>query len=443
MMSVSPMAAAKYGNDAAAVKARVSPKQWKNILAYAKKQGYTVAGAVSGNSPALRERNNSYLMGQARRVVGQAYDPALKALDTQQSQLSALSDKRKADNAAYQQWLLGKQAQYNAQAQASQQQYQTYLDNLKATTQAAHEQAQAGATAAVQGQPGTVSDLKQSTALQGLSADTTRATGLVDNARQQTAAMLPSLEMRQNARQQAVIGQGQAADAKRINDLNTGLQSLYDQRTKTLASKASDILKTYLNGISQQIDVANSNRNYGAAASKLGLDQQKLNFDQTKFNKSYGLSKQQLAEKQSNDQAKIKIGYDRIAAQKGKAAADRKLKLYLANHKSNVLSPKDQEKMFQSITTAAGALHSLHDNSPNGQVAVTDSKGNVVGHRTYRDELRARGFSDAQIEVAIDIYAHNGKLSPYGQKLARKLGIQHPYAMLGKADIGTSYNGPH
>ncbi|MGZ6852639.1 MAG: hypothetical protein ACXVGC_01030, partial [Mycobacteriaceae bacterium] len=217
-----PLDVIRYGPQAAAVKAHVSPQQWRKIVALARKRGVTPAGAVSGNPRPLQERTNSSLLAQAQKMVSQAYDPTLKQLDAQQTQLNALSDKRKADNAAYQQWLMGKQAEYSAQAAASQQQYQTYLDNLKASTEQAHQQAQTGAQAAVQGQPGTVSNIAQSSAIQGLSNDTTKAVGLVDNARQQTAAMIPSLQMRQEANRQAVIGQGQAAEAKRISDLNTG-----------------------------------------------------------------------------------------------------------------------------------------------------------------------------------------------------------------------------
>jgi hypothetical protein len=83
---------------------------WQKIVALAHKRGFTVAGAVSGNPTPLKERTNGYLLKQAKKHGRKSYDPTLKQLDTQQTQLSALADKRKADNESYQQWLLGKQA---------------------------------------------------------------------------------------------------------------------------------------------------------------------------------------------------------------------------------------------------------------------------------------------------------------------------------------------
>lgn len=434
-----PLDVIKYGSEAAGVKASVSPNMWRKIVALANKRGFTVAGAVSGNPTPLKERTNGYLLKQAQKLVGQSYDPTLKQLDSQQSQLTALADKRKADNESYQQWLLGKQAQYNTQAAAAHQQYQSYLDGLKSQTQASHEQAQTDATAAVQGQPGTVSDLSQSTALKGLSADTTRATGLVDNARQQTAAMLPSFEMRQDARQQAVVGQGQAAEAKRTSDLNTGLQQLSDQRFKVLAAKAQDTFKTYFDSLNQQVDIANSNRNFGAAADKLGLDQQKLQLDQTKASRDYKLKSKTLNEKTANDAAKLKIGYAKIKANAGQKAADRALKRELAKEKNTaksrpVLTPQQQSKLYQDATTAQGMYQDLVAKHPGGVLNNGDS---------IRHYLRGKGVSDSLYELAVDLATYGGKVSAHGRKVALSLGIPHPYNLFGKANVGTNYNGPN
>jgi hypothetical protein len=139
-----------------------------------------------------------------------------------------------------------------------------------------------------------VSDLSQSSALQGLSADTAAPPAWSTTRASRPQRLLPSFEMRQDARQQAVIGQGQAAEAKRTSDLNTGLQQLSDQRFKVLAAKASGHFKTYFDSLNQQVDIANSNRNYGAAADKLGLDQQKFQLDQTKASRDYKLKSKTL-----------------------------------------------------------------------------------------------------------------------------------------------------
>lgn len=434
---IGPLDAIRYGTAGANVKANVTPKMWKKIVALAHKRGFTVAGATSGNPDPLKERTHSSLLAQARKQVNAAYDPTLKQLDAQGVQLNALADKRKADNESYQQWMLGKQAEYNTAAAAAHQQYQGYLDKLKTDTEAAHQQAQAGAQATVQGMSGTVSDIGQSSAIQGLSADTARATGLVDNARLQTAAMQPTLENQQNTRQQAVIGQGQAAEAKRISDLNTGLTQLGDQKFKVLAAKAGDVFKTYFDSLNQQVDIANSNRNYNAAADKLGLDAQKFAFDQVKSNRDYGLNVKKLTYAERDARARRAIDYEKIRRTEGQKAADRKLKRELAKQKANgtktaVLSPKDQAKAFQDVTTASGMLNELHAKHPNGTMA---------NGQNFRQYLRDKGVSDVMIDVAQDLYAHGGKLSAFGRKQALALGILHPYNQFGKADTGTSYQG--
>lgn len=436
-MKVTALDQVRLGSQAAAVKGRLSRAQWKQIVTYAHTRGFSVAGALSGNPDPLKERTQNSLKQQAAKTIGQLYQPALGALDQQAQRLQNLDQKRQQDNASYRQWLMDQQTKYEAAARQSEAQYQGYLTNLQQTTQQQHDNAQAAATQAAQTAPGNVSNMQQSTALQGLSADTAKATGTVGTQIQKTNELIPSMEDRFQAERQGIIGQSNAAESKRTADLSTGLDQLNQDRLKLLSSQASDQLKEFQRLQGQQVDIANSNRNYDAAANKLGIAQQTLNLKAKADKQNFALKKQSLA----IQKAKIQFGYDKLKQDVGQKEADRQFKQYLIKHgyttsgalqkkpgstKMTAGAQKQSTTMVQAIGNAVNLLRRLTQENPNGDVIRNGAnKG-----KTFRRRLTEMGFSQPVIDVAGEIQV-NGKLSPAGVRKAKALGITNPQQLYG------------
>lgn len=440
-MRVTALDQVRLGSQVAAVKGRLSQAQWKQIVQYAHSRGFSVAGALSGNPDPLKERTQNSLKQQAAKTIAAVYQPAEGALDQQAQRLQNIDQKRQADNAVYRQWLMDQQTKYEAAARQSESQYQGYLQGLQQTTEQQHQNAQQQAIQAVQNAPGTVSDMKQSTALQGLSADTTRATGLVGTQIQKTAELIPSMESNFQAERQGIIGQSNAAEAKRQSDLSTGLDGINQDRLKLLSSQASDQLKEFQRLQGQQVDIANSNRNFGAAAQKLDIAQGTLNLKAKSDKQNFALKKQSL----SIQKAKIKFGYDKLRQDVGQKEADRQFKQYLIKNgftTSGALqkkpgaggkgkSPtaavqKTSVVQVQTIGNAVNILRRLTQENPGGDVIRNGAnKG-----KTFRRRLAEQGYAQPIIDLAGEIQA-TGKLSPAGIRKAKALGIVNPQQLYG------------
>src|SRR5689334_9102231 len=96
----------RLGSDVAAVKANTRPNIWKQIVRQAHARGFTVAGVLSGQPDALKERTKSSLKTQAMKTVADAYAPSLEDNSRLADRVRALDAKRQSDNAFYNQWLM-------------------------------------------------------------------------------------------------------------------------------------------------------------------------------------------------------------------------------------------------------------------------------------------------------------------------------------------------
>jgi hypothetical protein len=438
----SPEDVARLGQSLANLKAKTNPKDWARFVKAAHARGVTVAGATSGAPEPLQERLRSSLKTQAQKTVTASYAPDLAELDKGDVRVRNLDTKRSADNQAYQQWLMQQQATYAGAATAANDKYAGYLDKLKADTADRYATAQTGAQQAAQAAPGTVSDMSQSTALKGLEADKARAVGQVDNARLQTAALIPGVQQTQEASRQSLLASGAQREADRMNATGKALTDLGDNRFKLLAGRAADTVKEYTRLLDQQIDVANSNRDFGAAAEKLGVQRDTLVNTIKQQNRDYGLKKANLTlaqlkaqNTQAYQDAQIKLGYDQIVAAQGKSEADRQLKLYLNKHPPKTAAKPgttDTSKRYSTdryiqVNNVLSTLSDLHKSHPAGKVSPD---GRPMGFREY---LRSKGASNDAIDVAEDLRTHGGKLSAAGRAKARKMGILNPESLWGTA----------
>lgn len=426
----------RLGEEVAGLKARTDPKSWRQIVKDAHSRGQTVAGYTGGGPEALRERTQSSLLEQAKKTTATAFDPAKRQLDQTEVRTRALNDKRSADNLAYQQWMQGKIAQHNEQARQAQQQYGQYLQDLQATTvqSAANLQQQAQQTAMAGG----VSDPSQSTALgSDLGANVARAGDLVGNARAQTAASLPGVEAMLGAN----IAQGtaayQQADGLRAKEFGEQISDVTRGKNELATNKAAALVEEWTRLRNQEIDKANQNRDYGAAAEKLGVEKYKANLSYKKWSDQLKLesSKLSLAERKADDAvavaaAKTRLGYDQLRASKGRAAADRAVKREIARMREAGLDRRDRAAAKPGAEGRKPASPAAVKASRDAARTVSTALGELrrlnakpgVDRTKIRERVRAN-FDDMVIDVAEDLRRNNGKLSPAGLKKARQLGI--------------------
>lgn len=445
---VSQADALRLGADVANAKAGIDPKAWKKMVLDAHARGRTIRSQLfESNQPdALRERTQSSLQAEAEKSLADAYKPAEVALTSEASRAQALSAKRAADNIVYRTWMEQQQAAAATQAAGAQQRYEQYLAGQQA---AATQDLQGQARAAAQGTPGTVSDMKDSTAIKGLSADEKRSEANVANARAATAALIPAMQAQQQNLALATRGSYDAGEARRVGDENKDLTAVMSAREKLATSKAADVIKEFTRLKDNEYTKATGKRDYAAAAEKLGLESFKVQQQATQFDATLKIktAKQKLDELTARQDkalgdARIKVDYDKIAASQGKAEADRLLKRELDHNKDAREAAKRADKKKAGGTPAEKAradkadgvvnnvlttLKQLHASHPGGTVSPN---GKAIGFREY---LMGKGASTLAIDVAEDLRKNNGKLSAAGRAKARRLGITDPEKRFGVA----------
>lgn len=439
----------RLGSDIAALKAKTDKKTWAKIVNDAHKRGFSVRGALSNVPDPLKERTHSSLKTEAQKSVAASYAPDLADLDTQQGRVASLDAKRQADNQVFQTWLLQQNEKFDVAARANQKVYQDYQDAKAPAAQAAGDAAQAGAVADASAS-GSGTDFSQATGLKNLSADTAKAVGTAAGQADFARNMGANMEAFRGMAQQGALAQGVTAEAARMNDTAKSNAAITDARNKTLAARAADTIKEYSRLLDGEITKATSNRDYTAAAQQLNLGEAKFNeqvtarkADDARADKALTLDQYKADNIKNYQDAQNKIGYDRIKSSEGKSSADRKLRKYLHDHP--VATPKapglrtpqtpaelraakgDSAHAVQRVETAKTTLanlhagHDAHGDPKNRGKVWSGAKSRFIGYREY---LMDQGYSTTEIDVANDLWAHQGKLSPAGIKKAHLLQIR-------------------
>lgn len=291
------------GPHAAAVKRRVSSSRWKSLVKRAHKAGFTIDSFLDPSTPRpLKERTPSSLTKQAYNTVAKAYAPGEQQLDQRSQDIKAISDKRALDNQFYLNWLSARHAQLATHAQAAEQQLIAAAGGIQNQTMQDYGAVQQRLKDTAAQQPGNVSNPEQATAF-NLTPEAKRA---VDLAGVQANQTLDRVSLNDKA-----IADGEAnnfafmaaQEAKRVADTWQQLHDVADDRMKLELARGQDAAKEISRLLDNEITKANANRDYAAAASRLGIQQQNADTAVGRL----ALGNKSLKHKTAVDQANLKI----------------------------------------------------------------------------------------------------------------------------------------
>jgi hypothetical protein len=423
----------RLGPEAAALKASMPPKRWKNFVKQTHKRGNTIGGALSSAPDSLKERTASSLKAEAQRTIGEAYAPAEKTLSTREKALGYLDEKRKSDDANYRLWLSGEVGKINAQATAADTALATQQKTIADETATAIAASRADSLARVAAANGNVSDPTQSTALDTSAADAA-STARVGAAREHTANIIKIGDDARTLSTAAIQGQQAARESEGATAVRKSYAELHADRMKLDVAKAGDTADKITSLMERNMANVAGTREADLAAGSLNLKREDAAQAIKDADRKYRLEtrKTSLAEwKAKNadevDRAKVKLGYDGIASREGQKAADRALDRELAKRRSrdkaldrDAKGGKDKPKvtqgerdLYRRVTNAKSYLDRWHANG-------------AVLPEQMRQRLKTDfDIDDTTIDIAEDLRQNKGVLSQSARVKARKLGIVH------------------
>lgn len=220
----------------------------------------------------LAPLTNKQVTAQAKTTINKAYNPAYTDLNSQAGRAQGISDKRTADNKYYLSWLDSKMAELQSHADAAHQQLMGLEQGLQTQQNALYGGQQQGLVDQANARAGNVSNNAQSTALGAdihqnqaanmghLNSVSTEALQGIDTANGQLGGT--------RANNFNVV---QSAQTKQLSDLNIVLGKIADARLKLTSQKTADLAKEIARLQGVEIQKQQSNRDYQAAATKLGI----------------------------------------------------------------------------------------------------------------------------------------------------------------------------
>lgn len=269
---------ATIGPIASQVKSQVTPKRWARLVKQAHARGFAINSYLDPNTPdPLKQRTQASIAKQAERTVATAYAPAAAELNARETQLNSLAAKRKSDNEYYANWLSQKNADLMTAQNAATQQLSAGIDQIHKQTadalgaQPAQAQAEAAQT------HGAISDFGTSKALT-VDLDANKLHELSNLAASGQAykegAALGTAGLASTQANSFAFLAGQAA--KQNADQFSELSKVADARQKLVLDKAAAANTEVSRLLDNETSKASQNRNYQAAAEKLGLEGDKL-----------------------------------------------------------------------------------------------------------------------------------------------------------------------
>lgn len=391
------LSALLLGSTAAATKRAATPPQWRKIVKTAHGRGYSVNSFLSDTPNALKERTPQSLKAQAVQTISAAYAPAEADLKSRDARTTALDDKRKRDNAAYNEWLDTQQRRLASDAASADQALADHQAGIQQHLNDSITQAKAESAASLAATPGNVSDPAQSNALnERAAAERARGGGLFAAGAERSAE-----QGHENAKQVALAGANNTAymaaqDAKRVSDTFKSLSDVADARTKLKLSKAADSTKEVGRLLDQEISKANSNRDYNVLLDK--LDVTKRGQDITKRGQDITAANN----KATNKIARSNVRTNRENADTAKKAMDH---LYNKQRHDAMLADKkfglDRKKYGLAVAKQNWAQS--HPSSAEKKAAWELSYEQKHGHKVPSGNKGAKGpadFTPTQIRAA-------------------------------------------
>lgn len=407
-------AALIHGGAYPQLKRQLNPRQWQRLVREASRRGTTIEGMASGLPGPLRPLTRKGIHRQAMQTVNDAYRPAERDLDSQESRVRAIDEKRARDNQHYARWLEAQNARLRTEGAAADAALLRTEQEIATNVDQTYAESQKGARARAAAVAGNVSNPEQSLKLD-MSPERQRAVETVANQRRQSAAQIGSGEKSSQFLQSSNALFMAAQDAKRQGQTFSALKDIADERGKVRFQKAADASKEIARLLDREITKAQSNREFSAATAKLGLDRAELQFDKQKFGKQHKLNTQEYLRKLSKDQIDARLKkIDLDLTREGLSETKRnnlvreqlRLREIISGGKDGKANKRDTTAWRQYRGLIGDARFYVKKKIPRDRIAfILSQEGNY-------DELL--------VHAAIDKAAH-GKINPKRRKKIKQL----------------------
>lgn len=236
--------------------------------------GVAPGGARGNQTPNwLAPSTPNQIKAQATATVKAAYAPEYQSLNQQAKQAQGIADKRAADNRFYQTWLGSQMDTLQAHSDAARAHIEGLITNLNQAQSGLYATQGQDLIGAADQRAGNVSNNADSRPLtQGLQQNQQYNQGLLlDTSQFASSRLLSGIDQTDAARMNdsATISD---IRIKQQADLSNALTKIANERALLNTKEGGDIVKEIgrLQGVEMQKEEAN--RNYAAAAEKLGLN---------------------------------------------------------------------------------------------------------------------------------------------------------------------------
>lgn len=264
-----------------------------------------------GNAPVspLAPMTPKALRRQAKETMRAVYKPAFKQLGREEAHMLSISEKRKADNAYYLNWLDKQSGQLQAHQDAANAALEAAGSAASADVAQNYEGLRDQLVATGESTPGVISDAGNATAFD-VSGQANRDQELIGNARQQSLDQIRSGISASDLAQANNFATIAAAEASRVGDQWKALSQIADAKQQVRLARGADtakevarlldreVQKSQIRGqiSASQTEAALKAKKFGLDLSKFGLEAEKFNFERTKSNRKFGLENREANE---------------------------------------------------------------------------------------------------------------------------------------------------
>lgn len=413
---------ARLGPVAYQVKQKTKPRDWARLVKLAHQRGFSIDSFLDSSIPGpLKVRTSESLRSEATKTVASAYAPAEADISYRQKQAQNIDAMRADDNKYFLDWLTAKHGQLATHAAEADRQLveagKAIQDQTAAQMTAMHTQA----VSATQAQPGTVSDMSTAKALD-FTPEAQHSLELIAGERERTQQMVGT-----NAQHQADLDANNfatiaAAEARRQADTWKSLSDLGDEKAKLTLQKGADTAKTVADLLDREISKAQSNRDYGALAQRLGIQQGQLDLAtlkeaHTNTNTQNRNATYADAVKEANRHNKENEALTRAANDIAQGRLD--VQWYKAKHPNKTKGGSSSDPQERFDTAYAALVATPRTYKKNGQAVHYD----IAYVNTHRDLViaqlqRATKITRKMASLVVDAYTTRngdaGDPGPYG-----------------------------
>jgi len=356
------------------------------------------------------------LRNQAASLMRTLYKPGFEQLSNEEKRVNSISEKRKADNSYYLNWLTKQSELLGAHDEAARQQVlaagQQAQSEVAKGWEDLHSQLMQGASQ----EAGTVSNPEENAATAtALLAGANKSSGDISEQRNSTADQLGTLQTGAALGSAENFAQIAAQEAKRKSDQNEALTGVRNSRTQLRGERAGEAAKFYQQSLDKEIEKAQARASIAASeataaieAKRFGLDVSKakregeeFNFERQNKNRKFGLETKEQEWKELTGKQKQQIEEGKLTVAEAEEQNKRKhlehegQRTPAEKAKSHEKQRAKNQQINANIETTVQTLHQ----SPKLRQLVTTNPAKVkeILHNKY-------GYNPLAIQVAVELY---------------------------------------